>query len=75
LSSLKARRAAARAIPVMRPVTEQLDMMRGALIHAASQPDSAESRAALRALALGTVFAIDSVRSLGELTKQHPTVR
>jgi len=65
LSGLKAR-SAARATPVMRSLSEQLDMLRGAIIHAASQPDTADNRAALRALALATVFTVDSVSSAND---------
>lgn len=60
MSSLKARTAAARAVPAMRPLADQLDQLRGAIMHVASQPDSADSRAALRALCAASMFVIDS---------------
>lgn len=61
MSSLKARRAAAaHAIPTMRPLEDQLDQLRGALMHVASQPDSVDSRAALRSLCGAAMFTIDA---------------
>lgn len=61
MSSLMQRRAsAARSVPTMRSLTDQLDRLRGALIHVATQPDSPVSRAALRALCLSAAFVIDS---------------
>lgn len=58
MSSLKARRAAVRA--TMRPISDQLALMRHALVRAATQPDSPENNAALRALCGATVFVIDA---------------
>ncbi len=61
MSSLTQRRAAvARAVPTMRPLEDQLDQIRGALIHVASQPDSPNSRAALRALCGAAMFTLDA---------------
>lgn len=62
MSSLKSRRAAVCAtVPVMHPLSDQLDTIRGAIIAAARQPDSAKSRAALRRYALASAFVIDSI--------------
>lgn len=60
MSSLTARRAAVRAIPVMRPINDQLHTLRQTLAHVAGQPDSEENRTTLRALCLSAAFVIDS---------------
>jgi len=62
MSSLHSRKRArvSTSIPTMRPASDQLQIMRGALIAKASQPDSASNRAELKALALATAFVIDS---------------
>lgn len=63
MSTLKARkRARVRVsvpVPAMRPIKDQLQMMRGALIAKAQQPDTSANRATLKALALATAFVID----------------
>lgn len=59
LSSRKRARVTA-PTPMMRPINDQLQIMRGALIAKASQPDSASNRKELKALALATAFMIDT---------------
>jgi len=65
LSSLKARRTAARrnrvSVPMMRPVARQLGLVTELYSKAAQKPMTMANSDALRSLALASVFLIDSL--------------
>lgn len=59
MSTLTARRAVARALPTALH-NDSLSLLKRALVNAATEPDSGESRATLRALCAASLFLIDA---------------
>lgn len=56
---MPARRAVARALPTALH-NDSLSLLKRALVNAATQPDSGESRATLRSLCAASLFALDA---------------
>lgn len=60
MSTMSARRAAARALPTVL-ANDSLSLLKRALVHAATEPDSVEARATLRSICAASMLAIDAV--------------